>query len=883
MSGRIRESWARLRAMFRRREMDHELDDELAAHVEMLAEDNRARGMNPQEARRQALARVGGLDAARELHREARSLPFLDTFFQDLRYGARNLRRNPGFSAVAVLILALGIGANTAVFSLVNAILIRPLPFHEPDRLVWIINHYQGSEGAGLSGRTSRVAVMEEWQARNRSLEGLTAYHAFFGYGSHKLTGDGDPERLVGVPIAQNFLSLLGVQPHIGRSFLAEECAPGGPGAVMLSYQLWQRRFAGDPQVLGQSVTLNDQPASVVGILPPSFDLGSIFSPGFEIDLYVPLLYDEARNQGNTLAVIGRLKPGATVESAHADLREVNQQILKERPELGTWFGSQVTPLTSYVSGPTRRPLLVLWGAVGVVLLIVCVNLSNLLLARSAARRKEIAVRLALGAGPGRIVRQLVTENLLLSVSGAALGLMFAVAATRFVVGTQGLSLPLLERVGIDATVLLFTAGLAILAGLVCGIAPGLQVTQASLSEALKESSRGSEGTRRQSWVRSGLVVCEVALACVLLVGAGLLLRSFVRVLDVKMGFQPAQAVTLTIQPGAGHSTPQQRRAFYAQVMEQINTVPGIEAFGLTDTLPLDRNRTWSVRAKGVVYPTGRAPSAYIRRVAGDYLPAMGIPLIAGRGFSGADVDGKEIVILVNETGARTLWPGRNAVGEQLMIGSTEVRVVGVVGDVRHSSLEEGAGIEVYLPVLQSTPGALDLVMRSRLPASAFGPGVRAALWELDPTLPAGDFRPLEFLVDRAVSPRRFFVSLLAGFALLALTLASLGIYGVISYAVTRRTREIGIRMALGASPGAVRMQVVRESLRHAALGMVIGVVAALPLTQLLGSLLFGVTPEDPLTYFVVTLLLGAVALTAGYLPARRASSINPAQALRAE
>jgi predicted permease len=527
----------------------------------------------------------------------------------------------------------------------------------------------------------------------------------------------------------------------------------------------------------------------------------------------------------------------------------------------------------------------VLAGAVGMVMLIVCANLSNLLLARAASRQREVAIRSALGAGRRRLIMQMLTEGVVLSCTGASLGVLLALAGTRALTQLDAISIPLLRSVETDATALGFTLTIAVLTGIVFGLAPALQARSAALHDALKDATRGSTEGRRRSWVQNALVVSEIAFACVLLVGAGLLVRSLVRVLDVEMGFEPARAATIRVDPESRYATPEQRNAYFDEVLRRVKAIPGVESAGITDALPLGRNRTWGARAKGVTYERGRGPTAFVRVVTDGYPAAMGIPLKSGRDISDRDVPSSEPVIMINETMARTLWPGQDPLGKVVLNAcAAERRVIGVVGDVRHLALEQASGNEMYIPMRQCRDqSSVDLVLRvARQPAQLAG-AVRAALQPLAPNLTTNDFRTLQQLVDKSVSPRRFLVLLLAGFAAFALMLASLGIYGVISYSVNQRTQEIGIRMAVGASGREVQTRIIVQTLRLAGIGMAIGTLASWALARGFSSLLFGVTATDPATFVGMLLVLATVAAVAGYLPARRASGIDPMAALRAE
>ena len=814
----------------------------------------------------------------------------MESVWQDLRYGARMLVNKPGFTLIAVLTLAIGIGANTAVFSVVNALLIRPPPFREPERLVWIASG-AGKAASGLvvaegnlSGVTTQVGNFSDWRSTNQSFEDLAAYFAFFDYSSYTITGSGEAERLRGVGVSQNFLDLLGVKPQSGRGFEDDECVWNGKAAVLLSHSFWARRFAADPGIIGQAITLNNKSTTVVGVLPSSFDFGSVFSPGSRIDLLVPFpICEETNRYGNTLAVIGRLKPGITVQSAQAEFDLITPQVQQAHPERNR-NGAVLSSLQERISGRLRPAFLVLFGAVGCVLLIACTNLSNLLLARATSRRKEIAIRIALGADRRRLVRQMLTESLLLAGCGAALGLPLAFVATRALAATRAISIPLLQSVRIDATALVFTLLAALVTGLLFGIVPALQVSRWDVHESLKEATRGSSEGGRGAWIRGTLVVSEVALACVLLVGAGLLIKSFLRLLEVDPGFRPEQTASWRIETGDRYQTPAQLDALYLQLVGSVAAIPGVESVGLTDALPLGRNRSWGIRAKGETYTRETYPVAFPRLVDPGYIRTMRIPLRAGREFTEHDDADSQKVFIVNETMARRLWPDRDPVGQIALNGRQEWLVVGVVGDVRHGALEQEASSEMYFPIAQNRDwGSLDMVVRSKLPIQSLVPSVRAALSRIDPDLPNSDFQPLEQLVDQAVSPRRFVTVLLGGFSILALILASLGIYGVISYSVNQRTNEIGIRIALGAQTPAVLKLIIGQGVRLTLVGLGIGLGTAFALTHVLSSLLFGVRATDPLTFAGIALLLTGVALLACYIPARRASKVDPMVALRYE
>ena len=796
---------------------------------------------------------------------------------QDLRYAFRSARRDAGFFAFAVLILGVGIGANTAIFSIVNPLLLRPLPFEAPERLVWIANSGEG----GRSAVTSRTSNLRDFRTMSTSFEALTGYDAFFDYEGFNLVGDAEPERLVGVGVARNFLEVLGVEPALGRNFVEAESIWNGRRAVLLTDGFWRRRYAADPAVVGRSITLNAEPTTVVGVLPASFDFASTFSPGTRIDLLLPFpISDETDRHGNTLVIIGRLAPGATVETAQAELDLIIRQ-LEEADESRWGLGAVVSGLQAHITGPYRRALYVLGFAVGLVMLIACANLSNLLLARGSMRRKEMAVRSALGAGRARMIRQMLTESLLLASSGALFGIAVAYGVTRVVASTSAVRMPLLESVALDGSALLFTVAIALAAGIAFGLVPALTVVRGREAGALGAASRGSSTGRDRTWVRDLLVVTEVAVASILLVGAGLLLKSFVTLLDVELGFRPEGVVAWEIEAGGRYPERSDRIAFHERVAREVRNVPGVTSVGMSDTLPLGRNRSWGARAKGKEYEEDDYESGFPRMIDSGYLETMNIPLVAGRNFTGADTDDKERIVIINASMAKTLWPERDAIGQTLLTGGDEWRVVGIVGDVRHSSLEKEAGLEMYMPFAQAYWSSLQLVVRSELPPESLVRSVQSTLRAAEPSLPTGEYQALDALIESAVSPRRFILLLLGVFAMTALLLASLGIYGVLSYAVSQQAREIGIRMALGASARLVQWRVVKKTLTLAGLGILLGWLGSLMMTRSIASLLYGVEPADPATFALTVLVLLAISGLAAYLPSRRASRIEPVSVLR--
>jgi predicted permease len=871
----------RIRSFFQKPQRDSELDAEMAAHLELATEENLQSGMPADEARRQAMIRFGGVTQAKEQQREARGLPWLDVLMQDVRFTLRTLGRDRGFTVIAVIILGLGIGANITVFSVVNTILLRPLPFPNPQQLVRILSK---NPTGGESSMTYSADATQEFQRLNRSFASVSGYYAFSGPDNLKLGGGAQPTPVTGLNVAGNFFETLGVEPSQGRLFTAEECLHNSRPVVLLSHAFWKRQYRGDPGIVGQAIDLNKTPVTVIGVLPPGFDFGSVFSPGFKVDMYGPVIYDDIRDEGNTMALIGRLKPGVSLAQAQAeaDLLFPALHFSVKHPEYGGGYTGKLLGLKDYVSGKLRRSLIVLWCAVGMILLIVCVNLSNLLLARGAARSKEFAMRTALGAGRGRLVRQLLTESLLLSLAGALFGLGLAFAITAYLAHQGTVALPLLSSVRIDGAALAWTLLVGVAAAVFFGLVPSLKISNSNLQEALKDSGHGSSGGKMHEGLRSALIVSEIALACVLLVGAGLLLRSFLRILDVDLGFEPSRAASIALDYDDGGDAAR-RSAIWQEVLRRTQAIPGVEAVGITDNLPMSRNRSWGIQAKGKNYRPGELKDTFVYIVSPGYLKAIGMHLSQGRDISWEDLDKKEGVVIINETVARRLWPGQDPIGRAAVAGGMDVRVIGVVADVHESSVEGNPGWQMYLSgaASQFRPDGAQLVVRSKVPPELLASSVMSTLRGINPAQPAVEFRPIQRLVDHVVSPRRFFVLLVGVFAALGLILASLGIYGVISYSVTQRTQEIGIRMALGASQARVQVSVIGKTLILASIGIATGTVASFMISNLMASLLFGTTARDGGTFLCMILLLLLVSVVAGYIPARRASRIHPMIALR--
>jgi predicted permease len=900
----------RVWAFFAKKALDAELEAELETHMQLAIDEYIEHGVPADEARRLALIHFGGMQQAREKQREARGLMQIDILLQDLKYTTRKLMRDPGFTIVAVLILALGIGANIAVFSVVNTIMLRPLPFPNAQELVWIA---PPPAKCGLSCATYSTDAYDEFRTYTRSFQDVTGYFAFSTPGNLKLRiGNGAPVPATGIDVIQNFFAVLGVQPAKGRLFTADDARNGAAPVIVISDAWWRRQFNADPDIVGKAFDINGAQTTIIGVLPKTFDFGGVFSPGAKIDALTPLnLYGPPRNWGNIITMIGRMKPGVTLGQAVGDSKAAEQYMCwnnRQPKSCGAYKDSVVpVPLKNYVTGRLQQSLKVLWSAVGMILLIACVNLSNLLLARAMSRSKEFAMRGALGAGRGRIVRQLLTESLMLSAAGAVAGLLLAEIVVAWLRSEGAIALPLLSQLHIDATALGWTLLIATASAILFGLVPALRISAGNLHEALKDSGAGSGQSRKHERLRSILVVSEVALACMLLVGAGLLLRSFLQVLSVDLGFQPERAAAVTLDfndnPADGDGSKKEsadkilahRAAHFQPIIDRVRALPGIEGAGITDYLPLGGNRSWGIPfARGASRPQKTPPGPLVYVVSPGYLQAIGTRL-RGRDFSWNDRNDGEQVVIIDSEYAKYLssfvhWPNNDPVGQLLYNGDKDtcdqnscMRIIGVADNVHAESVEGENGWQIYYPETQNFAGTPQLVIRTTLPPSQLATSVMAVLREANTNQTAAEFKPVQMLVDRANSPRRFFLLLVGSFAGLGLLLAALGIYGVISYSVTRQTQEIGIRIALGASAAHVRKQVLVSTLRLAVIGVVLGAAASIATSRLIQSLLFATSPWDGATYIAMAVALLAVAALAGYVPALRASRVSPLIALRAE
>jgi predicted permease len=884
MPSQIRPGIRRLLHLVTRRSARRDADDEIRLHLKLRTDQLIAEGLSAADARAEAQRRFGPLDVERrEFYRDAvrrerhaRWRDALDSARGDVRYGLRTLRRDLGFTTFAFLIVALGIGASATVFSLVDGLLLRPLPFRDPSHLVWISNI--GDDG--VAEWRLQVSHFVDLGARSQSLSDIAGYFAYYNPDNAILSRNGETTRLTRVPVTCNFISFLGVTPRLGRSFNPDECRDESAPTAVLTDKTWRTQFAADPSIVGRTVTINDLPVMVIGVMPASFDFSSAFAPGTPADFFSPFPLSAGNDsRGNTLATIGRLKPGVSLEKARTELVAIGKDLTAQFPRRNT-LRVRVTSLDARVNGAFREAVIMLAAAVAGVMLIVALNLASLQYARLTARGRELAVRLALGASRGRLVRQTLTESLVLTGSGAVAGVGIAIVATRAVSRLAAFEIPLLSRVGVDVAVLGAATIVAVVTSIVVGVWPPLQVP-VDPNDALKDGSRGATRGASHTRFRSALVVTEIAAAFVLLVATALLMRSFVRVLDADLGFRPEGIATIRVDAAKRFPDLATATAYYDDILRRVRAVPGVTSASLSDVLPFSGDRSWAMPAEGQVYQRGQYPEGFVRVVREDYFRTMGISLREGRDFTDADTPDAPRVAIINESMARRLWPGRDAIGQRIKQGQM-VTVVGIVGDVRHGALESAFTGEVYFPMRQYADYArVALVVRTSMSAAQLAPAARPALESVTPEAAKQTWSPVQALIDKASSPRRFVVLLLTGFASFALVLAALGVYALISYGVSQRRQEIGIRLALGASPGNVRASILRGTLILAAAGLGLGAIGALALAPALGGMLFGVTSRDPLSFGTALVLLGVVATCAALFPARRAARMDPSTALR--
>jgi putative ABC transport system permease protein len=870
---------ARVRAMVGRRRFEEVLDEELRTHLEMLTDDYVRRGIPPEEARYAALRALGGVEQVKEQYREQRALPMIETLVQDVRYGLRQLRRNPGFTVVAVLTLALGIGANTAIFSVVDAVLLRSMRYKDPSRLVVIWETYQQFPKVWVS-----VPNFRDWQEQTDAFEAIGGYHLAGESDQFTLTGHGEPQRIQGTFASANLFGLLGVRAALGRVFVPAEDEPGTGPVVVLSYALWQRLFASDPRTIGRNISLSGKSYTVVGIMPPNFRF-----PDWA-ELWMPLGQmgrDElASRVYHPLEVVGRLKAGVTLAAAQAQINTLAGRLGREYPKTNGGWRVTVIPLREELLGKVQPALLILFGATGLVLLIACANVASLTLARASAREKEMAVRAALGAGRPRLIRQLLSESLTLSGAGGALGLLLALWGRDLLAKAGPAGVPSLRDVSIDGRVLAFSALISILTGLIFGLVPAFQSSTVCLSESLQRGTRTGGTSRRTSRLRGSVVVIQLALALIVLTGAGLLVKSFVRLVGVDPGFSKKNLLTARIDLSA--SEHRNLGQFFEQISDRLRALPGVKTVGLINDLPLSPEaalKTRFVAERSPLSSPGEYPVAELRLTGPDYFRAMGIPLLKGRYFRSWAEEQQLASVIINETMARRFFPHQDPLGQRLNLGPEAPRpswvsIIGVAGDVRDFGLANEPQNDIYFDAADSS---MYVVLRTASDPSGLASAVRRVVQSADPDVPVTQVVTGEELVSGDLASRRFSMGLLGLFAGMALILSAIGIYGVISYGVAQRTHEIGIRMALGAERVQVLNLVVRQGLLLTCVGVAIGLAGAFGLSRFLATLLYDVKPTDPATFGTVSLVLAAVALLASFIPARRATKVDPMVALRYE
>ncbi|HYY56059.1 MAG TPA: ABC transporter permease [Pyrinomonadaceae bacterium] len=868
-----------LRDLFRRERLDRDIEEELRFHLEMRAQDNVASGMTPEEAMRDARRRFGRLGRVKEICHEIRGVGFMETLWQDLRYGMRVLRKNPGFTTVAVMTLALGIGANTAIFSIVNTVILRPLPYKEPDRIMYL----QGSNTQReLTQNPVSPPDFLDWRAQSRSFSEMAAFESTI----FRHTAESGAERLNGYSVTANFFDLLGEKPLLGRVFTAEDERPGADMVAILSETVWQRHFGGDPGIVGKPVKMNDRTFIVVGVMRAAFKF-----PDTLAEVWKPLAFDNEALQDRTsyrLQVIARLKDGVTFEGARAEMETISRQLQQAYPQTNSGWSVFIQPLHESIVGFLRPAMFVLLAAVFFVLLIACVNVASLLSARMTSRRKEVALRTAIGATRLRILRQLLTESVLLGLIGGTCGVFLAVLGLKVLVGFIPPFTPRVEEIGIDPTVLAFTLLISVVTGLIFGLMPAWQTTHTNLNEILKDSSRGSTGGKGQNRFRSILVVTEVVLSLVLLIGAGLLIRSFAAMRNVDPGFK-AEGVLVNSQlvlPPQKYAEGNRGVMFFKELFERVRALPGVEAVGGITALPLQGNsrlQAYAVAGRPP-QPQGQELTAVINTVAGDYFQTMSIPLRSGRLFTERDDANAPKAVLINETLARRIFPGQNPLGERLYMrgGNTPYEIIGVVGDAKQFNLTGEASPEIFTHYLETPTTFMYVLARTKGDPTSLAMPIRREVQAIDPDQPVGN-RTLAQQFENSISQPRFYTLLLGLFAAVALILSTIGIYGVMSYMVAQRTHEIGIRMALGAQRRDVLRIVIWQGLKLAMIGVAVGLAFAFLATRLLSSLLYGVSAVDPVTFIIIPLLLTGVAVAACFIPARRATRIDPLIALRNE
>jgi putative ABC transport system permease protein len=871
----------RFGSLFRRRRVEAQLEDELHFHLDQLVNENISAGMSPDDARRSALRSMGGITAIQEDCRDMRGTKWIDDFLRDVGYAWRSFNRNPAFFLSAILILAVGIGANSAVFTVVRAVVLNPLPFPNPHQLVilWKADQNDGAQRSGIA-----PADFLDLQQQVRSCASIAAFtNTFFD-----VTGVNDPYRVVAARVSSNFFSMLGLRPAAGRDFVSAEDLPTGPRVAILSYSLWLRRFNGHPDVIGDNLTLNNERYTIIGVMPkfvPPEVVGASGGP----DLWIPLRLAQERTERGSgyMRVVARLRTDKSLENLRAELEHLSRQFAKSQPRAYTRKFLAAVPLHENVVGRARQPLLVLWGAVVCVLLITCTNLANMLLVRSTARIRELAVRASLGASHWRLVRQLLTENIALALCGGSLGLALAWAAIRALPNIGLRDLPRMDEVTIDGWVITFSLGLSALTGVFFGTLPAWKISWLDPQRSMQQGNR-LMGDRRGNILRGLFVVVQVSLALILVTGAGLLIRSFVALQKTDLGFQPEHLLTFELPLSGEKSKGERATRYYAEVAQRISRLPQVQSVGGINYLPLRGNVFgWAFLIQGRDTARGSSlPSAEYRVVSGDLFSALGILMKAGRGFEERDNRAAPPVAVINETMARRYWPGEDPIGKQFRLGGPLsifpwMTVIGVAGDVRYGDVEAAPEPTIYQSLSQAGGGSLSIVVRANSAPTALVSTIGSEVRDIDRDVPLLNIREFGYYVSESFAQRRLVLAVVSGFAGIALFLAAFGIYSVVSYSVTQRTQEIGLRVALGARQGGILKLILRQGMWAAIAGIAAGVGGTFAFAKAITTLLYGVKPVDPLTIGLVCVLLLVITVLASYLPAKRALQIDPVVALR--
>jgi putative ABC transport system permease protein len=862
--------------------MEEELEKELRFHLDQYTADLIAQGLDPEEARRRARLALGGPEQVKEQCRDARGTRWLEDLLQDLRYGMRMLLGKPGFALIAVITLAAGIAANTTIFSLADATILRPFNFPNQDRLVMVWEG--GTMAGGFDHGTVAPGNFNDWREQNQSFERLIAFQ---GRG-FDLTGAQQPEQFGGYGVSAGFFDALGVKPALGRTFLPGEDEPGRDQVVVIKHSLWERRFGSDPNIVGRTLTLNTKTFTVIGVMPPDFNFP--FNGG---EMWSPLAFDDKTKQeraNHPLRTMGLLKPGVSIAQADADLDAISRRAERLFPDTNAGREANVVDMTDDFVRDAKVYVTPLVGTVAFVLLIACANVANMLFSRAFGRQKEIALRLALGASRWRLVRQLLTESLMLALMGGAIGLLLSVLAVDLLSGAMPEDLakfvPGFNHFGVNRVVLLFTLMISMLTGVLFGLMPAWQASKPNLNEALKEGTKGASSAGSRHRLRGALVVAEVALSLVLLVGAGLMIRSFVAMLRDDIGFNPQSVLSFQLSLSGEKYSEAQRRGFYDQLLKRLESLPGVMAAGATNILPMSNNTTDNIfEIVGRPSEKGKAPAADYRVVTPGYFSAIGMSLRRGRDFTAGDNEQAPGVVIINETFARLFFPNQGAIGQRIIPGGADkpLEIVGIVGDSKDRDLDRVYRPGFYVPYAQAPCNSMGVALRAAAEPAALAAAARDVVMKLDPTQPVHTIKTVERLIYERSSPKRLMTAMMGVFAAIALLLAGVGLYAVMATAVSQRAHEIGVRMALGARSRDILRLVTGQGLKLTLAGLALGMAGAFALTRVMEPLLYGVTATDPLTFILISLALAGAALLACWVPARRATRVDPMVALRYE